>query len=101
MSISAEILLGSPTSIKAASAMPLEPCPSNGWNRAFLQKEEGTWKIVFMHSTRVPSPPQETQRQITTRASLPLSSAADTSMLAAQSIPGAATDCSMSAGAFS
>jgi ketosteroid isomerase-like protein len=26
---------------------------------AFLRKQEGTWKIVFMHSTRVPKPPQE------------------------------------------
>ncbi len=24
---------------------------------AFLQKESGTWKIVFFHSTRVPKPP--------------------------------------------
>jgi ketosteroid isomerase-like protein len=28
---------------------------------AFLQKQAGTWKIVFMHSTRVPMPPQETR----------------------------------------
>ncbi len=26
---------------------------------AFLQKQAGTWKIVFMHSTRVPMAPQE------------------------------------------
>jgi hypothetical protein len=35
--------------------------PQQWLESAFLQKEEGTWKIVFMHSTRVPSPPQETQ----------------------------------------
>jgi ketosteroid isomerase-like protein len=28
---------------------------------AFLQKEAGTWKIVFMHSTRVPMATQENQ----------------------------------------
>jgi ketosteroid isomerase-like protein len=26
---------------------------------AFLEKQAGTWKIVFMHSTRVPAQPQE------------------------------------------
>ncbi|SRR5258707_15175707 len=26
---------------------------------AFLEKQEGVWKIVFMHSTRVPMPPPE------------------------------------------
>jgi ketosteroid isomerase-like protein len=26
---------------------------------AFLQKQAGTWKIVFMHSTRIPMMPQE------------------------------------------
>jgi hypothetical protein len=26
---------------------------------AFLQKEAGIWKIVFMHSTRVPTQPEE------------------------------------------
>jgi ketosteroid isomerase-like protein len=26
---------------------------------AFLEKREGVWKIVFMHSTRVPMPPPE------------------------------------------
>jgi len=26
---------------------------------AFLQKQAGIWRIVFMHSTRVPTPPQE------------------------------------------
>ena len=30
---------------------------------AFLQKQGAIWKIVFMHSTRVPNPPQENQRQ--------------------------------------
>ncbi len=35
--------------------------PQQWLESAFLQKEEGTWKMVFMHSTRVPSPPQETQ----------------------------------------
>jgi hypothetical protein len=28
---------------------------------AFLQKEAGIWKIVFMHSTRVPMATQENQ----------------------------------------
>jgi ketosteroid isomerase-like protein len=28
---------------------------------AFLQKQEGTWKIVFMHSTRVSKPVQQNQ----------------------------------------
>ena len=27
---------------------------------AFLEKQAGSWKIVFMHSTRVPTQPQET-----------------------------------------
>ncbi len=26
---------------------------------AFLEKQAGTWKIVFMHSTRVPTQPEE------------------------------------------
>ncbi len=26
---------------------------------AFLQKQAGIWRVVFMHSTRVPTPPQE------------------------------------------
>lgn len=26
---------------------------------AFLQKQAGAWKILFLHSTRVPPPPQE------------------------------------------
>ena len=26
---------------------------------AFLEKQAGAWKIVFMHSTRVPTQPQE------------------------------------------
>jgi ketosteroid isomerase-like protein len=26
---------------------------------AFLRKEAGTWKIAFLHSTRVPPPPQQ------------------------------------------
>ena len=30
---------------------------------AFLQKQGAIWKIVFMHSTRVPNPPQENRRQ--------------------------------------
>lgn len=28
---------------------------------AFLEKREGVWKIVFMHSTRVPIPPAESR----------------------------------------
>jgi len=28
---------------------------------AFLQKQAGTWKIVFMHSTRIPMATQENQ----------------------------------------
>jgi len=31
----------------------------NWLESAFLEKQAGTWKIVFMHSTRVPNPPQE------------------------------------------
>jgi ketosteroid isomerase-like protein len=31
----------------------------NWLESAFLEKRAGTWKIVFMHSTRVPNPPQE------------------------------------------
>ena len=27
---------------------------------AFLEKQAGSWKIVFMHSTRVPTQPQKT-----------------------------------------
>jgi hypothetical protein len=38
---------------------------------AFLQKEEGTWKIVFMHSTHFCAASRDPE-QITTRASLPL-----------------------------
>ena len=30
---------------------------------AFLEKQAGTWKIVFMHSTRVPVAAQENQRK--------------------------------------
>jgi Calcium/calmodulin dependent protein kinase II association domain len=30
---------------------------------AFLEKQSGTWKIVFMHSTRVPMVTQENQRK--------------------------------------
>ena len=30
---------------------------------AFLEKQAGTWKIVFMHSTRVPVATQENQRK--------------------------------------
>jgi ketosteroid isomerase-like protein len=33
---------------------------SQNWlESAFLQKQAGSWKIVFMHSTRVPVPPPE------------------------------------------
>jgi hypothetical protein len=38
---------------------------------AFLQKEEGTWKIVFMHSTDFCAASRDPE-QITTRASLAL-----------------------------
>ena len=31
----------------------------NWLESAFLEKQAGTWKIVFMHSTRVPPTPQE------------------------------------------
>jgi ketosteroid isomerase-like protein len=31
----------------------------NWLESAFLQKQAGAWKIVFMHSTRVPMPPPE------------------------------------------
>jgi ketosteroid isomerase-like protein len=31
----------------------------NWLESAFLEKQAGTWKIVFMHSTRVPNLPQE------------------------------------------
>jgi len=33
----------------------------NWLESAFLEKQAGTWKIVFMHSTRVPTPTQENQ----------------------------------------
>ena len=33
----------------------------NWLESAFLQKEAGIWKIVFMHSTRVPMATQENQ----------------------------------------
>jgi len=35
----------------------------NWLESAFLQKQAGAWKIVFMHSTRVPVAPQENQRK--------------------------------------
>jgi len=35
----------------------------NGLESAFLEKQAGTWKIVFMHSTRVPMATQENQRK--------------------------------------
>jgi hypothetical protein len=35
----------------------------NWLESAFLQKEAGIWKIVFMHSTRVPMATQENQGQ--------------------------------------
>jgi ketosteroid isomerase-like protein len=31
----------------------------NWLKSAFLEKQAGNWKIVFMHSTRVPPPPKE------------------------------------------
>jgi ketosteroid isomerase-like protein len=35
----------------------------NWLESAFLEKQAGTWKIVFMHSTRVPLATQENQRK--------------------------------------
>jgi ketosteroid isomerase-like protein len=35
----------------------------NWLESAFLEKQAGTWKIVFMHSTRVPMATQENQRK--------------------------------------
>jgi ketosteroid isomerase-like protein len=35
----------------------------NWLESAFLEKQAGTWKIVFMHSTRVPVATQENQRK--------------------------------------
>jgi ketosteroid isomerase-like protein len=35
----------------------------NWLESAFLQKQAGTWKIVFMHSTRVPMATQENRRK--------------------------------------
>jgi hypothetical protein len=35
----------------------------NWLESAFLEKQAGAWKIVFMHSTRVPAAPQENQRK--------------------------------------
>jgi hypothetical protein len=35
----------------------------NWLESAFLEKQTGTWKIVFMHSTRVPVASQESQRK--------------------------------------
>jgi ketosteroid isomerase-like protein len=35
----------------------------NWLESAFLEKQAGTWKILFMHSTRVPMPTQENQRK--------------------------------------
>jgi Domain of unknown function (DUF4440) len=35
----------------------------NWLESAFLEKQAGVWKIVFMHSTRVPAAPQENQRK--------------------------------------
>jgi ketosteroid isomerase-like protein len=33
----------------------------NRLDSAFLEKQAGNWKIVFMHSTRVQPPPKENQ----------------------------------------
>jgi ketosteroid isomerase-like protein len=30
---------------------------------AVLEKKSGFWKILFMHSTRVPTPPRQTDRK--------------------------------------
>jgi ketosteroid isomerase-like protein len=35
----------------------------NWLESAFLEKQSGTWKIVFMHSTRVPMATQDNQRK--------------------------------------
>jgi ketosteroid isomerase-like protein len=35
----------------------------NWMESAFLEKQAGTWKILFMHSTRVPIATQENQRK--------------------------------------
>jgi ketosteroid isomerase-like protein len=35
----------------------------NWLESAFLERHAGTWKIVFMHSTRVPTPTQQNQRK--------------------------------------
>src|ERR1700723_2946569 len=35
----------------------------NWLESAFLEKQAGAWKIVFMHSTRVPAAPPEKQRK--------------------------------------
>jgi ketosteroid isomerase-like protein len=35
----------------------------NWLESAFLEKQAGTWKILFMHSTRVPIATQESQRK--------------------------------------
>ena len=35
----------------------------NWLESAFLEKQAGVWKTVFMHSTRVPAAPQENQRK--------------------------------------
>ena len=35
----------------------------NWLESAFLEKQAGVWKIVFMHTTRVPAAPQENQRK--------------------------------------
>jgi len=35
----------------------------NWLESAFLEKQAGTWRIVFMHSTRVPMAPPENQRK--------------------------------------
>ena len=35
----------------------------NWLESAFLEKQAGTWKILFMHSTRVPMATQENQRK--------------------------------------
>jgi len=44
--------------INKGSIMDASGTANQQWlESAFLEKQAGTWKIVFMHSTRVPMPP--------------------------------------------
>jgi ketosteroid isomerase-like protein len=45
--------------INKGSIMDASGTANQQWlESAFLEKQAGTWKIVFMHSTRAPIPPQ-------------------------------------------